>query len=200
MNRDNWYSSSPSLRRCRTVRSPVALIQSTQKRPSGVDWNCTVSSSWYSLHPRSFDDPNFVVQQGYDTCAPKYLAWQSARPAPKALDWFLKLFAHLAPNAHILELGCGPGVPYTQLVVNHEFQFQVTAVDISTSHIALARENVTKSPRVEFVQIWQRWNIQRRDLILSRRLISLLPPAEGRARSTGEEDHEMAETRRCVVV
>lgn len=42
-------------------------------------------------------------------------------------------------------------MPYTQLLVNHELDLQVTAVDISASQIALARENVAKSPRVDFV-------------------------------------------------
>lgn len=109
----------------------------------------------YELLPRftssNADDPKSVVQKGYDTCAPKYFAWQSSRPAPKALEWLPKLFAHLKSKAQVLELGCGPGVPYTQLLVDHELELQVTAVDISASQIALARDNVAKSPRVEFV-------------------------------------------------
>lgn len=84
-------------------------------------------------------------------CAPRYLAWQSSRHVPKVTDYLSKLFAHLTPKASVLELGCGPGVPCTQLMVNHELELRVTAVDISASQIAFARERAPESPRVEFV-------------------------------------------------
>lgn len=70
---------------------------------------------------------------------------------PKVLEYLSKLFSQLKPNASVLELGCGPGVPFTRLLANHELELHITAVDISASQIALAREKVSESSRVEFV-------------------------------------------------
>ncbi|KAJ3570017.1 hypothetical protein NP233_g4674 [Leucocoprinus birnbaumii] len=92
-----------------------------------------------------------IVQQGYDECAPKYTTWQSSRGIPESVsDNLSRLFAHLKPESSVLELGCGPGVPCTKLLVENELNLTVTAVDISASQICHARELV-QSPRVEFV-------------------------------------------------
>ncbi|KAF7302333.1 hypothetical protein HMN09_00866900 [Mycena chlorophos] len=47
--------------------------------------------------------------------------------------------------AEILELGCGAGVPATQVLVSHEKEFAVTGNDISAAQIALAKEHVPKA-------------------------------------------------------
>ncbi|KAF9440266.1 S-adenosyl-L-methionine-dependent methyltransferase, partial [Macrolepiota fuliginosa MF-IS2] len=104
-----------------------------------------------NVEARSTENLISIVRQGYDVCAPKYLAWQSTRDVPKPAEYLSKLFTYLAPGASVLELGCGPGVVYTQQLANHELGLKVTAVDISASQIALARERLPESDRVEFV-------------------------------------------------
>ncbi|KXN92690.1 Malonyl-[acyl-carrier protein] O-methyltransferase, partial [Leucoagaricus sp. SymC.cos] len=92
-----------------------------------------------------------LVKRGYDECAPKYAGWQASRGVPQSISNHLtRLFNYLKPNASILELGCGPGIPYTQLLVDNELELSITAVDISASQISLAKEKINSS-RVEFV-------------------------------------------------
>jgi ubiquinone/menaquinone biosynthesis C-methylase UbiE len=83
-----------------------------------------------------------LVEQGYDIIAPAYLAWSAPRTTTR-LDYLNKLFTLLPSGANVLELGCGAGVPCTQALT--EQGFNVTAVDISSAQIALARQHVPQA-------------------------------------------------------
>ena len=87
-----------------------------------------------------------LVEHGYDTIAPAYLAWSAPRPTSTRLAHLTKLLALLPPGARVLELGCGAGVPSTQALVAHGLD--VTAVDISAAQIALARAHVPQATLV----------------------------------------------------
>lgn len=84
-----------------------------------------------------------VVEHGYNTIAPAYLAWSAPRPTTTRLHYLNKLLSLLSPGASVLELGCGAGVPSTQSLVAHDLK--VTAVDISSAQIDLARQHVPQA-------------------------------------------------------
>jgi len=88
-----------------------------------------------------------LVENGYDVIAPKYLAWSGPRPTATRQAYIERLANLLPTGARVLELGCGAGVPATQLLVAHELI--VTGVDISAAQIALAQEHV---PAAMFIQ------------------------------------------------
>jgi ubiquinone/menaquinone biosynthesis C-methylase UbiE len=86
-----------------------------------------------------------VVADGYDRIAERYAAW-AAGVRVRERDYYTNvLFATLPDGAAVLELGCGAGVPTTQLLAE---RFAVTGVDISARQIALARRNV---PHANFI-------------------------------------------------
>ena len=88
-------------------------------------------------------DPKHLVESGYDRVAQRYLEFtqrdlQTDKPSAR-MDYLRKLLERLPVQAEVLELGCGAGVPCTQLLAQ---QTHVTGVDISATQIALARQNV----------------------------------------------------------
>jgi SAM-dependent methyltransferase len=87
-----------------------------------------------------------VVATGYDAMGGEYLGW-SARSSDPGRDRLLpELIARLPDGADVLDLGCGAGIPSTQLLVE---RFRVTGVDISAAQLAAARRNV---PDATFLQ------------------------------------------------
>lgn len=94
-------------------------------------------------------DPKRVVQDGYDQIAKTYLQWTSGIATPR-LDYLKELLSRLkdTPNATVLELGCGAGIPCTQLLAAQ--CAHVVANDISNAQIELARTNVPSS-KAEFL-------------------------------------------------
>jgi len=58
-----------------------------------------------------------------------------------------KLVELLPKGAKILDLGCGPGIPYDKYLV--ERGFRITGVDISQKHVDMARKNV---PNAKFIK------------------------------------------------
>ncbi|PGH10070.1 hypothetical protein GX51_00337 [Blastomyces parvus] len=94
-----------------------------------------------------------LVQTSYDSIAARYLEWTTNIPSPR-LEFLQKLLERLqAPSVagstasskpRVLELGCGAGVPATQLLVRSGCI--VTANDISATQIQLAREHVIVRP------------------------------------------------------
>jgi len=76
-----------------------------------------------------------LVAQGYDQCAEAYE--QSRREAVHPEIKWLK--QQLPNRAHVLEVGCGSGLPVTRELAK---RFVVTGVDISAEQIRRARENV----------------------------------------------------------
>lgn len=90
-------------------------------------------------------DPKQLVEQGYNQMAESYLAARVNNPSlmVAALE---KLAATLSDGAHVLDLGCGAGVPSVQLLSK---QFDVTGVDISERQLELARQH---SPAAHFIK------------------------------------------------
>jgi SAM-dependent methyltransferase len=87
-------------------------------------------------------DYKALVQQGYDQCA---AAYENARRSEANPELDL-LMGRLSPGAHILDVGCGAGVPVAQRLAE---RFHVTGVDISGEQVRRARLNV---PTGEFIQ------------------------------------------------
>jgi cyclopropane fatty-acyl-phospholipid synthase-like methyltransferase len=90
-------------------------------------------------------DVKRLVASGYDQIVDSYLQ-QFGRSAVRARK--LNEFAHLLPpHAHVLDLGCGAGVPAVCEFVARGFG--VTGVDASARQIERARCNV---PQAQFIQ------------------------------------------------
>ena len=84
------------------------------------------------------DDPKAIVREAYDYVADWYLQWVDGQPSPRE-RYASKVLqnAVAAPTPpHILELGCGPGIPVTRMLL--EQGARVTANDISTKQLDLA--------------------------------------------------------------
>ena len=95
---------------------------------------------------RPADDPcadyRALVRMSYDRLAPAYAESRVGKDHPE-LEW---LQTRLDDGSSVLDIGCGAGVPITQLLAK---RFKVTGVDISSEMIRLARANV---PRASLVQ------------------------------------------------
>jgi len=84
-----------------------------------------------------------IVKTGYNEIANQYLDTRTTDSEDvRLLGDFIEL---LAPNAKILDAGCGAGIPITRLLAE---RFDVTGVDFSASQIELARKNV---PNAKFL-------------------------------------------------
>jgi cyclopropane fatty-acyl-phospholipid synthase-like methyltransferase len=85
------------------------------------------------------NDPNVdykaLVRHGYDVCA---AAYEEARQGETHRELGL-LTRQLAAGAHILDIGCGNGIPVARMLAQ---RFRVTGVDISTEQVRRARTNV----------------------------------------------------------
>ena len=79
-----------------------------------------------------------VVETGYDRVAEHYLASKDADD-PTTLAALEGLARELPPEAAVLDLGCGAGVPVTRWLAR---RFAVTGVDISARQLELARRHV----------------------------------------------------------
>jgi SAM-dependent methyltransferase len=94
-----------------------------------------------------------LVRMGYDAISMAYRD-DRGRANPSSSEdtavyerWIDELAALLPDPAHVLDLGCGAGVPASRILV--ERGFDVTGLDISTVQIERARLLV---PRASFVQ------------------------------------------------
>jgi len=88
------------------------------------------------------NDYKALVQRGYDLCAAAYEKARQSEGNPE-LDL---LTCQLSSGAHVLDIGCGAGIPITRTLAQ---RFQVTGVDISSEQIRRARRNV---PEGIFIQ------------------------------------------------
>ncbi|PSK60182.1 Sphingolipid C9-methyltransferase 2 [Elsinoe australis] len=84
------------------------------------------------------ENPKTIVEQAYDHIADFYLTWAEGHKTPRE-GYTEKVLAAVPTKSspHILELGCGPGVPITRMLLDRGAR--VTANDISTKQIALAK-------------------------------------------------------------
>ncbi len=87
-----------------------------------------------------------LVGQGYDVIADRFVEWRDQIVGDPHFRYLTELSSRLQEGARLLELGCGGGLPDTQLLAE---RFLVTGVDISGEQVARARANV---PEADFVQ------------------------------------------------
>lgn len=86
-------------------------------------------------------DAKAIVEQAYDSLADWYLTWIDDQNSPRE-RYASKVLENLLPSStptkpYILELGCGPGVPITRMLLARGAQ--VLANDISTKQISIAK-------------------------------------------------------------
>ena len=78
-----------------------------------------------------------TVKQGYNNIADRYLAERTRDSEDvRLLHDFMK---RLPENSMVLDVGCGVGIPISQMLSEH---FAVTGVDFSEAQIELAKKNV----------------------------------------------------------
>ncbi len=86
-----------------------------------------------------------IVEAGYDRVAERYLATKDAED-PLTLAGLEELARDLLPEAAVLDLGCGAGVPATRWLAQ---RFTVTGVDFSARQLELARQH---APAARFIR------------------------------------------------
>jgi ubiquinone/menaquinone biosynthesis C-methylase UbiE len=106
-----------------------------------------------SPHPK---DLKHRLKASYDAIAPAYNKWTIETNHAIRLEKLAKLIPHLTTNNRskvtVLELGCGAGLQATQKLASYP-NISITANDISSTQIALAKENLAaQSDRVHFVE------------------------------------------------
>jgi cyclopropane fatty-acyl-phospholipid synthase-like methyltransferase len=79
-----------------------------------------------------------LVAQGYDAVADRYAALEGDVAWPR-LRWLDELLGQVAEGAHVLDLGCGDGIPAGRRITQRH---RLTGVDVSARQIELARTNV----------------------------------------------------------
>lgn len=85
-------------------------------------------------------DPKAIIESGYDTVAEQYLSTFGEGVVDDPRVRFVgELADRLADGDSVLELGCGAGVPATELLAQ---RFDVLGVDISAGQLALAARRV----------------------------------------------------------
>jgi cyclopropane fatty-acyl-phospholipid synthase-like methyltransferase len=87
-----------------------------------------------------------LVGRGYDVIGDRFVEWRDRIVGDPRRVWADALTSPLSDGARILELGCGAGVPDTQLLAE---RFLVTGVDISAEQVRRARAKV---PNAKFIQ------------------------------------------------
>ena len=86
-----------------------------------------------------------VVEQGYNIIANDYYNHRNLSKFDSELEEFASL---LPKNPHILDLGCGAGIPTARFLT--ERGIKVTGIDLSEKMLNLARKNV---PSADFVKM-----------------------------------------------
>ena len=89
--------------------------------------------------------PENIVEHAYDHIAQWYLEWVGSDMSPRQ-RYTKRFLDRLPPSPSVLELGCGPGVPVLNMLVDRGTQ--VTANDISAKQIEMAK---ARCPNVKFV-------------------------------------------------
>jgi ubiquinone/menaquinone biosynthesis C-methylase UbiE len=78
-----------------------------------------------------------LVEKGYDKIARDYYTHRDLNKFNSELDKFITL---LPKNAHVLDVGCGAGIPTAKYLVQRSLN--VTGIDISDVMLNMAKENV----------------------------------------------------------
>lgn len=85
-----------------------------------------------------------LVEQGYNTIADDYYNHRNLSKFDSELEEFASL---LAQNAHILDVGCGAGIPTAEFLIRRGIK--VTGIDLSDKMLELARSNVSRAKFVK---------------------------------------------------
>jgi ubiquinone/menaquinone biosynthesis C-methylase UbiE len=86
-----------------------------------------------------------LVEAGYNKIAVNYYSHRNLIKFNSELE---KFESYLPKNAHILDVGCGAGIPTAKFLV--ERRIKVTGIDLSDTMLNLARDNV---PNAEFIKM-----------------------------------------------
>lgn len=103
--------------------------------------------------PGSAAEQRDLVRRGYDAISAAYRSDDgssneaTAETTERYAAWLEELAVHLPPAAHVLDLGCGAGVPADRWLV--DAGFAVTGVDISEVQVTRARRLV---PEATFIR------------------------------------------------
>ena len=89
------------------------------------------------------DDPRDTVKKGYTqgNYAEEFRQRDSLTEFEER--WFERFADQIPEEGHVLDLGCGIGVPYDRELVDRGFD--VTGVDFTEKHIDAARQNVPEA-------------------------------------------------------
>lgn len=91
------------------------------------------------------DEISNLVEQGYNKIAEDYYNHRDLNKFNNELEEFASL---LPKNAHVLDVGCGAGIPTAKFLINRGIK--VTGIDLSDKMLSLARLNV---PSAEFIKM-----------------------------------------------
>jgi SAM-dependent methyltransferase len=91
-------------------------------------------------------DPAKIVEEGYNQMASDYGQWTLSHARPDRNKYTQLIIDQLKSGADLLELGCGPGDPTTRTLAEN---FKVTANDISSSCLELAKKNAPSATLIQ---------------------------------------------------
>lgn len=83
-----------------------------------------------------YNTPKEIVEQAYDDIAEWYLHWVEDQRSPRE-RYTNKVLENAPASPCILELGCGPGLPITRMLLDRGAQ--VVANDISNRQLSMAK-------------------------------------------------------------
>jgi SAM-dependent methyltransferase len=133
----NWAKSGPAAEAARSLSTSISFAPMSDPNAIGNE----LASKLSPAELRS------LISKGYDRIAEPYLAWSAPRPTTRRMQFLNEMMAKLPSGAKILELGCGAGVPCTQILA--EGGFDVTGIDISAAQIALGKQHVPKATMLQ---------------------------------------------------
>jgi ubiquinone/menaquinone biosynthesis C-methylase UbiE len=85
-------------------------------------------------------DSKDIVREGYDRIAEQYDEYSSQFNDEAQISEFMSL---VKPGGHVLDVGCGTGIPFTRALVDSGFQ--VVGIDISQKMLDLAKKHVPEA-------------------------------------------------------
>ncbi|KAF2133095.1 methyltransferase [Dothidotthia symphoricarpi CBS 119687] len=111
----------------------------------------TTQSPEFSSHSDPPSDLKTRLKDSYDAIASQYNEWTIPHSTTRL--HFLDQLLNRLPitTTSVLELGCGHGVPVTQKLLSHP-NFTVTANDLSSAQIALARNTLLPNHRLTLLE------------------------------------------------
>jgi SAM-dependent methyltransferase len=87
-----------------------------------------------------------LVSSGYDAIADAFIGWSLSVVDPVRDRLFGEFVGMLDAGARVLDIGCGPGIPWTRTLAD---RFDVTGIDLSPRQIEAARREVPSATFIE---------------------------------------------------